>query len=159
MKTIKSLLLLTLSVLLLPPVVSAQTEYGSPITLEQARRVMAAAETKARENNWNVAIAIVDTGGHLVLLQRLDQTQFGSIEFARQKAWSAAAFRRSTKFFQDAVAKGGEGLRLLKVEGAIPVEGGLPILVNGKVIGAIGVSGVTSAQDGIIAQAGIEAMQ
>jgi len=133
--------------------------YGPSIKLDQARKAMAAAEAEARKNNWNVVIAIVDAGGHLVLLQRLDDTQFGSVEVARQKAWTAAAFRRPTKVFQDAVAAGGEGLRMLKLEGATPLEGGLPIVLEGKIIGAIGVSGVTSQQDAQIAKAGVDALQ
>jgi uncharacterized protein GlcG (DUF336 family) len=133
--------------------------YGSPVTLEAARKVLAAAEGKAKKERWNVVIAVVDTGGHLVLLARLDNTQFGSVEVARQKAWSAAAFRRPTKVFQDLVAGGGDGLRILKLEGAVPLEGGLPIVVDGKIVGAVGVSGVTSQQDGQIAQAGVEALK
>jgi glc operon protein GlcG len=133
--------------------------YGPPITLEQAKKVLAGAEAEARKNNWNVVIAIQDSGGHLVLLQRLDNTQFGSVQIAQQKAYSAVAFRRPTKVFQDGVAAGGEGLRLLKLEGATPVEGGLPIIVDGKVIGAIGVSGVTSQQDNQIAKAGADALK
>lgn len=141
--------------------VSAQSPapYGAPITLEQARKIVSAAEAEARRNSWNVVIAVVDPGGHLVLLHRLDNTQFGSVEVARQKAWSAAAFRRSTKAFQDVLAAGGEGLRILKIEGALPAEGGLPIIVDGKVIGAIGVSGVTSQQDNQIAQAGLDSLK
>jgi glc operon protein GlcG len=133
-------------------------EYGPNITLEQARKVMAAAQAEARTNQWNVVIAIVDAGGHLVMLERMDHTQFGSVEVARQKAWSSAAFRRPTKVFQDILAAGGEGTRILAVQGASPVEGGLPILVDGKIVGAIGVSGVTSQQDGVIALAGVRAL-
>jgi uncharacterized protein GlcG (DUF336 family) len=133
--------------------------YGSAITLEAARKVVAGAEAKAKKEGWNVVIAVVDTGGHLVLLERLDNTQFGSVEVARQKAWSAAAFRRPTKAFQDVVAAGGDGLRILKLEGAVPLEGGVPLVVDGKIVGAIGVSGVTSQQDGQIAQAGVEALK
>ena len=129
--------------------------YGPPITLEQARKVLAAAETEARKNDWNVVIAIVDTGGNLVLLQRMDDTQIASISVAQQKAWSAAGFRRSTKTFEDTVAAGPAGARILALHGAMPVEGGLPIVVAGKIIGAIGVSGVTSQQDGQIASAGL----
>lgn len=132
--------------------------YGSPIKLEAARKVIAAAEAKAKKEGWSVVIAVVDTGGHIVQLTRLDDTQFGSVEVARQKAYSAAAFRRSTKVFQDLVAAGGEGLRILKLEGAVPLEGGLPIVVDGKIVGASGVSGVTAQQDGQIAQAGIDAL-
>ena len=128
--------------------------YGPAITLEQAKNVMAGAEAEAQNNNWPVVIAIVDTGGNLVMMQRLDNAQFGSVEVARQKAWTAAAFRRPTKVFQDAIAGGGANLRLLRLEGASPLEGGIPLVVNGQIVGAIGVSGVTSEQDAQIAQAG-----
>ncbi len=136
-----------------------QPAYGQAISLDDARKTLAAAEAEAKKNGWNVVIAIVDTGGHLVLLQRMDNAQFGSIEVARQKAWSAVAFRRPTKAFQDVLAGGGEGLRILKVEGASPLEGGLPIVVQGRIIGAIGISGVTSQQDGQIAQAGVAVLK
>jgi uncharacterized protein GlcG (DUF336 family) len=132
--------------------------YGPAITLEQAKDVMAGAEAEAQTNNWPVVIAIVDTGGNVVLLQRLDNAQFGSVEVARQKAWSAAAFRRPTKVFQEAIAGGGANLRILRLEGASPLEGGIPIAVDGQIIGAIGVSGVTSEQDAQIAQAGIDSL-
>jgi glc operon protein GlcG len=130
--------------------------YGPAITLDQAKDVMAGAEAEAERNNWPVVIAIVDTGGNLVMLQRLDNAQFGSVEVARQKAWSAAAFRRPTKVFQEAIAGGGANLRLLRLEGASPLEGGIPLVANGQIIGAIGVSGVTSEQDAQIAQAGAD---
>ena len=130
--------------------------YGPAITLEQAKDVMAGAEAEAQRNNWPVVIALVDTGGNLVMMQRLDNAQFGSVEVARQKAWTAAAFRRPTKVFQDAIAGGGANLRLLRLEGASPLEGGIPLVVNGQIIGAIGVSGVTSEQDAQIAQAGAD---
>jgi uncharacterized protein GlcG (DUF336 family) len=116
---------------------------------------MAGAEAEAQRNNWPVVIAIVDTGGNLVLLQRLDNAQFGSVEVARQKAWSAAAFRRPTKAFQEAIAGGGANLRILRLEGASPLEG-IPLAVDGQIIGAIGFSGVTSEQDAQIAQAGAD---
>jgi uncharacterized protein GlcG (DUF336 family) len=92
-------------------------------------------------------------------MQRLDGTQLGSIEVARQKAYSAVLYRRPTKVFEDGVSQGGLNLRLLRLEGASPFEGGLPIMVDGKIVGAVGVSGVTSAQDGQIARAGAEAMK
>jgi uncharacterized protein GlcG (DUF336 family) len=132
--------------------------YGAPITLDQAKKVLAGAEAEARKNSWNVVISIVDTGGQLVAMQRLDNTQFGSIDVARDKAYSAVAFRRPTKAFQDAVAQGGENLRILKIGAASPLEGGIPIVLDGKIIGAVGVSGVTSQQDAQIARAGIEAL-
>jgi glc operon protein GlcG len=132
--------------------------YGAAITLEQAKEVVAGAEAEAQRNNWPVVIAIVDTGGNLVMLQRLDNAQFGSLEVARQKAWSAAGFRRPTKVFEEAIAGGGAGLRILSLEGATPLEGGIPIAVDGQIVGAIGVSGVTSQQDAQIAQAGIDSL-
>jgi glc operon protein GlcG len=132
--------------------------YGPAITLEQAKEVVAGAEGEAQRNNWPVVIAIVDTGGNLVMLQRLDNAQFGSLEVARQKAWSAAAFRRPTKAFEEGIAGGGAGLRILALEGATPLEGGIPIAVDGLIVGAIGVSGVTSQQDAQIAQAGIDSL-
>ena len=133
--------------------------YGEPINLAQAKKVLAGAQAKARKNNWNVVVAVVDSGGHLVLLERMDSTQYGSLEVAIQKAKSASAFRRPSKVFQDIVGSGGAGLRILTLAGASPLNGGLPIIVNGKLVGAIGVSGVTGEQDGMIAQAGVEALK
>ncbi|MGH7303321.1 MAG: GlcG/HbpS family heme-binding protein, partial [Candidatus Rokuibacteriota bacterium] len=121
--------------------------YGTPITLEQAKKVMAGAEAEAKKNNWNVVVAVLDSGGNVVMLQRMDGAQFGSLEVAKDKAYSAVAFRRPTKAFDDALAQGGANLRLLKLSGASPLEGGIPIVVDGKLIGAVGVSGVTAAQD------------
>lgn len=133
---------------------AADTPYGAPISLPEARRVLAAAQAEAAKNNWSVAIAVVDAGGHLVAFERMDTTQYGSVDVAQEKARTAAAFRRPSKVLQDAVAAGGEGLRMLRLPGALPIEGGLPLIVGGKIVGAIGVSGVTSAQDGQIAAAG-----
>ena len=133
--------------------------YGTPISLEQAKKVMAGAEAEAKKNSWNVAIAIHDSGGNLVMLQRLDGTQFGSTDVAKDKAYSAVAFRRPTKAFQDAIEQGGSNLRLLKLSGASPLEGGIPIVVDGKLIGSIGVSGVTSQQDAQIAKAGADSLK
>lgn len=127
------------------------------LTLDAARAVMAAAEAEARRNGWNVVIAIVDDGGHLVLLQRMDGTQTGSVDVGLQKARSAAAFRRPTRAFAEAVAGG--NVTLLTLPGAIAIEGGVPLLRHGAVIGAIGISGVTAQQDGIIAQAGAAALE
>jgi glc operon protein GlcG len=136
----------------------APPAYGSPITLDQAKKVLAAAEAEAKKNNWNVVISIVDTGGQLVTMSRLDNTQFGSVEVAREKAYSSVAFRRPTKVFQDSIAKGGENIRLLGLTGASMLEGGIPIVVDGKIVGGIGVSGVTAQQDGQIAKAGIDGL-
>jgi uncharacterized protein GlcG (DUF336 family) len=146
-------------------VASAQTPpppppaYGAPITLEQAKKVMAGAEAEAKKNNWGMAIIILDTGGHAVMMQRLDGTQLGSIDVAKDKAWSAVAFRRPTKAFEDAVSQGGANLRLLRVTGASPIEGGIPLMADGKIIGSIGVSGGTAPQDGQVAKAGVDALK
>lgn len=133
--------------------------YGSPIPLADAKRAIAAAQAEAVKNRWAVAIAIVDTGGHLVAFERMDTTQFGSVQVAQDKARTSVAFRRPSKAFQDVVAGGGEGLRMLKLQGATPIEGGQPLVKDGRIIGAIGVSGVTSAQDGQIAAAGAASLK
>jgi uncharacterized protein GlcG (DUF336 family) len=139
------------------PAMGPPLPYGMPIAMDAARKAMAAAEKEATENNWPVAIAIVDSGGHLVMMHRLDSTQIASIRIAEGKARSALEFRRPTKALEDAVAGGGVGLRLLAVEGVTPLEGGVLIQAGGRIVGAIGVSGVTSAQDAQIARAGAEA--
>ncbi|MGH7310376.1 MAG: GlcG/HbpS family heme-binding protein, partial [Candidatus Rokuibacteriota bacterium] len=133
--------------------------YGPPISLSQAKKVMAGAEAEATKNKWNVVITILDSGGNLVLVQRLDGAQFGSVEVAKDKAYSAVAFRRPTKAFQDGLEKGGANLRLLRLTGASPLEGGIPIVADGKVIGGIGVSGVTGEQDAQIAKAGADSLK
>jgi glc operon protein GlcG len=133
------------------------TPYGPPITLEAAKKVMSAAEAEAIRNNWSMAIAILDSTGHMVMLHKLDNTQYGSILVAEDKARSAVDFRRPTKVFEDLVAQGGLGMRTLALRGGSPLEGGLPIIVDGKVIGAIGVSGATAVQDGQVAKAGAAA--
>ena len=133
--------------------------YGAPITLEQAKKVMAGAEAEAKKNNWNMAIIILDSGGNMVMMQRLDGTQLGSTDVARDKAWSAVAFRRPTKAFEDAVSQGGPNLRLLRLTGASPIEGGVPIVADGKIIGSIGVSGGTAPQDGQVAKAGADGVK
>jgi glc operon protein GlcG len=139
---------------------SAQTPppaYGAPITIEQAKRTMVAAEAEARKNGWPVVISIVDTGGNLVMLQRLD-AQNASINIATGKASTAVNFRRSTKALEDSLAANGTALRLLAVPGAMPLQGGLPIVVDGKIIGGIGVSGVQASQDETVAKAGIDGL-
>ncbi|MFM9879204.1 MAG: GlcG/HbpS family heme-binding protein [Burkholderiaceae bacterium] len=132
--------------------------YGVPITLEAASKVAAAATAEARKNNWPVVISIVDSAGQLVLLHRLDNTQYASLDIATGKAKTSVNFRRPTKALEDAIAGGGAGLRLLRVDGLTPLEGGIPIIVDGKIVGGIGVSGVTSQQDAQIAKAGIDAL-
>ena len=136
-----------------------QMSYGTPISVEQAKQVAAPAIAEARRNKWTMAVAIVDPSGDLVYFEKMDDTQVGSVEVAISKARSAARFKRPTKAFQDALAAGGEGLRILALQGAIPVDGGVPLEIGGKIVGAIGISGGTSAQDGQVAAAGIAALK
>ena len=133
--------------------------YGAPISLENAKKAAAAAAADARKNNWNMAIAITDIAGDLVYLENMDATQTGSVKVAMGKARSAALFKRPTKVFQDAVASGGGGLRILALEGGVPLEGGLPIVMDGKIVGAIGVSGATGEQDAQCAKAGVDTLK
>jgi uncharacterized protein GlcG (DUF336 family) len=147
---------LTFLVASLPVLAAESLATKSALNLGVAKQVAAAAEAAARKNNWTVVIAVVDDGGHLVYLQRMDETQYGSVEVATQKAQTAMAFKRPTKALEDAVTGGRTNLLGLP---ATPVEGGVPLLgADGKIIGAIGVSGVTSEQDGIVAKAGAEAL-
>jgi glc operon protein GlcG len=126
------------------------------ITLEAAKQMAAAGEAEARKNGWNVAIAVVDASGGLILFHKLDETQAGSIAVAQGKARAAALFRRPSKALEEAIAGG--KLPFLSVEGIVPMQGGVPVVVEGKVIGAVGVSGVTSAQDEQVAQAALAAL-
>ena len=126
------------------------------LTLDDAKKIAAAAEAEARRNNWPVVIVVVDDGAHLLHLLRLDNTQFGSIDVAIGKARAAIAFRRPTKAWEERLADGRMGY--LGLPGILPIEGGLPITVDGQFIGAVGVSGVRSDQDAQIAQAGIDAL-
>lgn len=132
--------------------------YGAPISLARAQRVMGAAMAECERQAWPMVIAIVDNWGHLVLLQRMDQAQHGSVEIARAKAETAALFRRPTKLFEDGLAAGGQGLRILSMPHVIAVEGGIPLILEGQVIGAIGVSGMRSGQDAQVAEAGAAAL-
>jgi glc operon protein GlcG len=126
------------------------------LTLEHAKRIAAAAEAEAQSNGWLVVIAVVDDGGHLLYLQRSHDTQFGSVETAIQKAHAAVAFQRSTKTSEDAVQNG--RLIHLALPGVIPAEGGVPLQIDGVVVGGLGISGVRSFQDGQIAAAGVAAL-
>ncbi len=125
------------------------------LTLDDAKKIAAGAEAEAKRNEWPVVIVIVDDGGQLLYLQRLDNTQFGSINVAIEKARAAIAFRRPTKIWEENIAEG--RLRYLNLPGTLPIEGGLPITVNNQFVGAIGVSGVRSFEDAQIAQAGMGA--
>jgi uncharacterized protein GlcG (DUF336 family) len=129
--------------------------YGSSITVETAKQLAAPAIAEARKNQWTMAVAVVDISGGLVYFEKMDDTQNGSVDVSIAKARSAARFKRATKVFQDGLAAGGAGLRILALEGAVPIEGGVPIVVGGKIIGAIGVSGGTSEQDGVCAAAAL----
>ena len=135
---------------------AAELASRAALTLEVAKQISAAAEAEAAKNNWTVAIAIVDDGGHLIHLAKIDNTQYGSVDVAIQKAQTSAAFKRPTKVFEDGIAGGRNALIGLK--GALPLEGGVPIIHDGKVIGAIGVSGVKSTEDGQVAKAGADAL-
>lgn len=136
-----------------------QIPYGVSIATDVAKQVAAAAVAESQKNRFKMAIAIVDTGGHLVYFERMQDTQTGSVDLAIEKAKTSALFRRPTKLFQDGVASGGEGLRLLRLTGAIPIDGGMPIIQDGKVVGAIGISGGSGDQDGHIAKAGASAVR
>jgi glc operon protein GlcG len=137
---------------------STPIRYGAAITLDEAKRVMAAAEAEANRNQWPMVIAIVDTAGRLVMFHRMDQAQNGSIVIAPEKARTAVDFKRPTKAIQDAIAQGGVHLRLLSAPNALAMEGGVPIIRNGEIIGGIGVSGMSSDQDAQVAEAGIAAV-
>jgi glc operon protein GlcG len=134
------------------------TPYGAPISIDAAKKAMAAAEAVASKNNWGVAIAIVDSGGNLVMLHRLDNAQLSATRIAEAKARTAVEFRRPTKALEDAVAGGGVGLRVLTF-GASVAEGGVPIVAGGRIVGGIGASGVASHQDAQVAQAGADVLK
>ena len=127
------------------------------LTLEAAKKIAAAAEAEALKNNWTMFITIVDDGGTPIYVERIDETQIGSFQVSVDKARSAVLFKRPTKAFEETVA-GGRSV-IMKLEGAIPVEGGIPLMADGKVVGSIGVSGGTSPQDGQVAQAGVAALE
>jgi glc operon protein GlcG len=148
------------ALLLSPLAATAQSPpaYGTSISLESAKKAVAAAEAHARQNNWPMAIAVVDTSGELVAFERMDSTQMASLQIAIDKAKTANNFKRPTKALQDVIAQGGAGLRLLAVREGLPLEGGVPIMAGGKIVGAIGVSGMASNQDAECATAGAEAV-
>jgi len=142
--------------------VQAQTlppAYGAPITLETARKAMTAAESEAAKNNWPVVICILDSAGHVVMIVRRDDSQLSSLDLAQGKAKTALMFKRPTKVLDDAISGGGAGLRFLALKDIVPLEGGFPIVVEDKIVGAIGVSGVLSAQNAQIARAGLDALK
>jgi glc operon protein GlcG len=152
----RRLLATVLITLALAATASAQLADKKALTLAAAKKMAAAAEAEAVKNNWRMVIAVVDDGGHLIYLERTDEALVGSIEVAIQKAKSAVMFRRPTKAWEDAVA-GGRNV-ILGLPGAMPIEGGVPIMLDGKLLGAIGVSGASAAQDGQVAKAGVDAL-
>lgn len=141
------------------PPAAAPLPYGTAISLENAKKMMAAAEAEAAKNNLFDVIAIVDPGGHLVMLHRMENAQTGSVRVAEGKARTAVEFRRPTKAWEDSIAGGGGGVRVLSF-GVTASEGGLPIVLDGKIVGAIGVSGAPiSAQDAAVARAALDALK
>ncbi len=132
--------------------------YGAPITLDQAKRVMAAAELEAAKNSWQVAITILDSGGNMVMFHKVDNAQLSAESVSEGKARTALEFKRPSKALDDAIANGGAGLRLLALKAITPLEGGVLVVVDGKIVGAIGVSGALSAQDAQVAKAGADAL-
>jgi glc operon protein GlcG len=133
--------------------------YGASINLDQAKKIAALSVAEAAKNNWKMAIAIVDVAGDLVYFEKMDGTQVASVNIAQDKARSSVRFKRPTKAMQDVLAGGGAGIRFLALQGAVPVEGGLPIVVDGKIVGAIGASGGSSDQDGLTAKAGADSVK
>jgi glc operon protein GlcG len=128
--------------------------YGPPISVDNAKKAAAAALAEAVKNHWTMAVAVVDPNGTLIYYEKMENTQLGSANVAIEKARSAALFKRPTKAFQDAVAQGGAGLRILGLSGAVPLEGGIPLVADGKIVGAIGLSGDSSDHDGQCATVG-----
>lgn len=141
------------------PASAYATPIGATISLEAAKSAAAVAAAEARKNHWLMAIAVVDPAGTLIYYEKMDNTQNGSAKVAIEKARSAALYKRPTKALQDALAAGGAGLRILALAEAVPVEGGVPLMSGGKLIGAIGVSGDLSEHDGQCAIAAAAAIK
>lgn len=135
------------------------TPYGPPITLEVAKKLTAAALAEGARNHWLMTVAIVDPAGNLVYYERTDNSQWASSKVAIEKARSAAIYKRPTKVFQDGIAKGGSNIRILGLDGAVPIEGGVPLISDGKIIGAIGVSGDLSENDAQCANAAAQTLK
>jgi len=152
------ILLLTAAAVAQQPIAPPPTPYGAPIALDAAKRAATAAGARARAINVSMAIVIVDPAGQIVYAEKMDGVQNGSFDVALDKARSAALFKRPTKIFFDGLAKGGDGLRFLALRGAVPVEGGQPLVIDGRIVGAIGLSGGAGEQDGECARAGADAL-
>jgi uncharacterized protein GlcG (DUF336 family) len=155
-KTLFAALLVTTAISL-PALAQVPNQYGAPIGVDAAKKAAQAALAEGKKNGWTVAAAVVDAGGALVYFERIDGTQSGSSEVAQAKARSAALFKRPTKAFEDALVGGRQAI--LSLPGAIPLDGGIPIIVGDKIVGALGVSGATSAQDGQCAAAGVALLE
>jgi uncharacterized protein GlcG (DUF336 family) len=134
-------------------------DYGTPLTLEQAKKAVAAAEEEAKKNGWGMNIAAVGPSGDLIHFSRMDNAQFASIKISQHKARTAATFRRPTKAFQDGLAANPANVYLLSLDDVIASEGGIPVVAGGKIIGALGCSGGTGQQDGQVCQAGVNALK
>lgn len=152
----RSALVLSLALTSLATLAQQRPPYGTAINLETAKKVGAAAIAEAKKNNWNVAVAVVDNHGMLVYYEMLDDTQTASATVAIEKARTSAGYRRPSKEFEENIAAG--RVAVLGLPGVTPIDGGLPIVVGGKMIGAVGVSGVLSSQDAQVARAGVEAL-
>lgn len=132
--------------------------YGPAISLADARTCAAAVQAEAAKNQWLMVVTVVDSGGHTVLTERMDNAQHGSVQPALEKAQGAVAFRRPTKVFEDMIAQGGAAMRILTLPGVLPIDGGLPIVRDGRIIGGVGTSGGSSQQDGVVAAACLAAL-
>ena len=137
----------------------APAPYGEALNIETAKKAAAAAADESKKNNWAMCIAVVAPSGDLVYFERMDNCQYASIVISQHKAKAAATFRRPTKVFEDRIASGGAGLTALTLDGIIASEGGIPIVVGGKIVGAMGCSGGTGQQDGQACQAGVNAVK
>jgi glc operon protein GlcG len=156
---VKLAFVLALSLLGMTALAQDPRPYGPPIGVEAAKKVAAAAVVEAKKNNWFMAVAVVDPSGTLVYYEKMDNTQVGSAQVAIDKARTAALFKRPSKVFEDLVAGGGSGLRILGLPGAMPLGGAVPLITNNQIVGAIGVSGNTSDHDGVCALAGASTMK
>lgn len=146
--------LVAVTMILTAVVAQAQLASRKTLTLDAAKVIAAAAEAEAKKNNLSMVICVVDEGGHIILLEKMEGTQLGSVQVAQDKAMTAVNFKRPTKALEDAVAGGRNAV--LKLTGAIPIEGGIPVMVGGELVGAVGVSGGTSPQDAQVAAAGVK---
>ena len=142
-----------------PAPAAAPMAYGEPVNLETAKKAAAAAADESKKNNWGMCIAVAGPSGDLIYFERLDLCQFASIAISQHKARAAAIFKRPTKVFEDRVASGPAGVAAITLDGVIASEGGIPIIVGGKIVGAMGCSGGTGQQDGVACQAGVNALK